>query len=225
MPDDHSPTALVPYGPQPRAYGPDDVDFTPYLDLITWEHKDKPKFVATITTVMQPEAETSWMEQRFYLDYDLDTAIGAQLDAVGVWVGRQRKLSTPSGILSLDDDHYRLLLRAVIAANHWDGTIPNAYDAWSILYQGTGFTLLIQDWGNGEMAIGLVGPHPPDDIMQALFTSGELDMKPAGIRLWHMLPSVWPAGPGGAPIFGLDCLSPVCAGLDVSVWGLFFAPE
>lgn len=200
-------------------------DIEGYLSEITSEHRDKIKFVGTVSLLIQPFADTSLIEQNFYLYFDIDLAVGYQLDCVGEWVGRNRTLSTPGGFVNLDDDMYRLVLRAVIAANHWDGTIPNAYDAWNIIYHDTGYTLLIQDYPNGEMAIGLVGPGPPDPILLALFTNGELDIKPAGVRLWHVLPTVWPAGLGGAPIFGLDLDTPACAGLDISVWGQFFAPE
>jgi hypothetical protein len=200
-------------------------DITQYLAEITSEHNEKPRFVATVSITAQHMADTALTEQYYFYYFDLDQAVGYQLDCVGEWVGANRILSLPQGITQIPDDQYRVLLRAVIAANHWDGTIPGAYDAWAIILKDTPFTFLIQDYPDGEMAEGIVGPYPPDPILQALFTSGKLDIKPAGIRLWHVLPSVWPAGLGGAPIFGLDANTPVCAGLDVSVWGIFFQPE
>src|SRR5215467_36844 len=175
-------------------------DIEPYLDEVTSEHRDKLRFILMMSFLLRNPADTAVTEGYYYRYFDLDEAVGYMLDCVGEWVGRNRILAIPAGFFQLPDEQYRVLLRAVIAANHWDGTIPNAYDAWGILFEGTPYRFLIQDYPNGEMAIGIVGPSPPDDIMLALFTSGELDIKPMGVRLWHVLPTQWPAGPGGAPI-------------------------
>jgi hypothetical protein len=223
-------------------------DLSTYQDEITSEHRDKPKFVATVETTAQPLADTAWLEQNFYLYYDLDLAIGAQLDAVGLWVGRSRYLPVPiyayftwdaenygwdqavwkrpfdpdSGLATLPDELYRLLLRAVILANHWDGSIPGAYAAWQPIWsQYPDYTFVIQDWENGSMAYGLIGPAPPDPIMMGYFTFGEIDTKPAGIELDHFLPTLYPAGPGGTPVFGFDTMTALCAGWDVGAWADF----
>lgn len=121
-----------------------------YTDLLTPFNSGRPNFLATIAATVQPFAD---LQAFFYQDlafaFDLDTAIGVQLDAVGVRVGRSRILSTPIpgfyftwasstlgwsrgiwkgpydtsyGIHRLDDITYRRLLRAKILANNWDGT-------------------------------------------------------------------------------------------------------
>jgi hypothetical protein len=229
-------------------------DITPYTDKISSQHKDKPKFVATVAATAQPLADTAWLEQNFYLYYDLDLAVGAQLDVVGIWVGRSRYLATPitayfswdttnlgwdqavwmqpfdptSGLVTLPDELYRTLLRAVVLANHWDGTIPGAYAAWAPIWANyPAYTFVIQDYEDGSMAYGLLGPGPPDQIMMGFFTSGEINTKPAGIELDHFLPSLYPAGPGGAPVFAWDCEDAVGAGWDVGAWAAFgaYAPE
>jgi len=229
-------------------------DIAPYIDEITSEHRDKPKFVATVSILVQLLADTAWLEQNFYLFYDIDYAVGAQLDGVGMWVGRSRFLPVPitayfswdteglgwdeavwkrdfdptSGFVILPDEIYRVLLHAVIAANHWDGSIPGAYAAWNYIWsQYPDYTFVIQDYGDGSMAYGLLGPKPPDQIMMGFFTFGEIDTKPAGIELDHFLPTMWPAGPGGTPVFGFDCMDAACAGWDVGAWADFsvFPPE
>jgi hypothetical protein len=231
-----------------------EADITPYTDKIASQHQDKPKFVATVAATVQPLADTAWLEQNFYLYYDLDLAIGAQLDAVGIWVGRSRYLPTPiagyfsldvvglgldqsvwrrpfdpdSGTVTLPDELYRTLLRAVILANHWDGTIPGAYAAWAPIWANyPAYTFIIQDYEDGSMAYGLLGPGPPNNIMMGFLTFGEIDTKPAGVELMHFLPTVWPAGPGGTPVFGLDSSNAACAGLDIGAWANFgvFQPE
>lgn len=227
-------------------------DVTAYLALITSEHNQKPKFMATAAALAQPINDVAELEQHFWAFYDLDSATGAQLDSVGMWVGRTRFLPVPisgffsldaeglgldqapwkrffdpdSGLVELPDDTYRLLLRAVILANHWDGSIPGAYAAYDELFWGTGYQFAIQDYGTGEMAFVLLSQNPPDLITQGLFDLGELDFKPAGIELWHVTPSIYPAfGTTGIPLFGLDSASGFVSGLDVGAWGIFSQPE
>jgi hypothetical protein len=139
--------------------------------------------------------------------FDLDAAVGAQLDAVGLWVGVTRKLNVevsgvyfsfdtdglgwdegswwapgdPStSVVSLPDDAFRTLIRARIGANHWDGTIPGAYVAWDSLFAGTSFYVMIEDLGTMNMNQVLTG-GTPDVITSALFTGGYLDISPAGV--------------------------------------------
>jgi len=226
-------------------------DISDRLDLITSAHKDKPRFVATVAALLQPAVDAIWLLQHLYQYYDLDTAIGAQLDAVGIWVGRSRFLPVPidayfsfgiegrgfgqapwkrpfdpdSGLVELPDEAYRILLKAVIAANHWDGSVPGAYEAWDIVFKGTPYKILLQDYGDGSMGQALVGPSPPDQITLGLFEMGELDLKPAGIKLWHILPTQWPAGLGGTPLFGFGALNPMVSGFGFGQWTKFTRPE
>jgi len=223
---------------------PDPADISAYLDHITSEHNQRPKFVGTISFLVQPLADKMLLEQYFYAIYDLDKAIGSQEDAVGIWVGRDRFMPIAinpyfswdteglgwdqgiwyqsfdplTGTSRLDDDHYRQLLYAVIAANHWDGTIPGAYDALTTMFGDTAYNVLIQDWGDGSFAQVLIGPGPPDPLVMAMFTTGQINLKPAGIELDHYIPSVWPAGPGGTPLFAFDVENTTMAGWDVGAW-------
>jgi hypothetical protein len=142
-----------------------------YLSLITAEHNQRPRFVATVALSVQPYVDGSNTALSLIGLFDLDTAVGVQLDALGQWVGITRYVTidleqwftfdkynvgfdqgkwltpyeTTNETVALDDEHYRLLLRARIASNQWDGTIPGAYDAWGVLFQDTGYQILIQD--------------------------------------------------------------------------------
>jgi hypothetical protein len=225
-------------------------DITSYLDEVTSEHNQQPKYTEMLICLLQPFGDTTWLETHFYAYYDLDTAVGEQLDGVGDWVGRTRFLTVPinayfswdieglgwnqanwkrpfdpdTGIVSLPDEQYRNLLRAVILANHWDGTIPGAYAAYDQLFKGTGYSIAVQDWGDCTMGLLILGPSPPDQITVALFDTGELDLKPAGVGMSHWYPTVWPAGPGGTPVFGFDCMDTTIAGWDVGAWATTKSP-
>jgi hypothetical protein len=142
-----------------------------FLSLITAEHNQRPNFMATVALGVQPYVDGINAANSLIALFDLDTAVGAQLDALGEWVGVTRNVSiqldvwfaldiigvgfdqgkwanpyeTAVTTYVLDDDHYRLLLRGAIVANYWNGTIPGAYAAWDTLFAGTGYQVLIQD--------------------------------------------------------------------------------
>jgi hypothetical protein len=222
--------------------GPSPGDVTPYLNLVTSEHRDKPKFMAMLGGTFQPLADVQVLAAGLAALFDLDVAVGAQLDVVGQWVGQSRNLTVPltgvyftfdtagvgfdegtwygpfdpvSGIVSLPDDAYRTLLRATIAANHWDGTIDGAYAAWNILFAGTGFGILIQDLGSMHMLFALIGPTP-DAVTLALLKSGYLSLKPAGVKVdAYYSPSV-----PDQPYFGFGAENANIAGFDTGAWGV-----
>lgn len=225
-----------------------------YISLVPAEHANKPNFISVLTVALQPYIDMQNLISTISAKYDLDGAAGTQLDVVGQWVGRTRYLAVPlniffsfdtpnlgfdqgiwygpfeqaTGIVALPDYNYRVLLKATIAANNWDGTIPGAITAWDTLFQGTQFGILIQDHNDMSMDLVLIG-QPPDTITQALFTTGELDLKSAGVRLNHVLPSVYPAGvvggTQGVPLFAFDVQDGNMAGFDTGAWSLFVSSE
>lgn len=124
-----------------------------YVALITPWQSTKARFVATVRAQVQPQSDAQAAIASLPAAFDIDLAIGAQLDAVGQWVGRSRNVptplpntifsfdidglgfdqgywqgpyDTPNGITVLPDDLYRRLLYAKVAANSWDGTADGA---------------------------------------------------------------------------------------------------
>ncbi|MGV8597866.1 DUF2612 domain-containing protein, partial [Pseudomonas aeruginosa] len=60
---------------------------TKYQKIITSYHKHKPKFYDHISLITQPLIDVQNATAKLIDDFDLDTAVGKQLDAVGLWVG------------------------------------------------------------------------------------------------------------------------------------------
>lgn len=225
-----------------------------YTGLIVPEHANKPKFVATVGATVQPFADMVAMLLSLPEDFDVDNAIGAQLDAVGLWVGVSRYLKAPlpnvyftlgdpdlglgSGVLFmagdlrigvdvLPDAQFRTLILATIIANNWDGSIPGAYAAWDFLFANTGTGVLIQDYGNDTMGMALIGARP-DAITLAMFQDGILDIKPAGVTMIHIMPGSWPAGQWPAGNAGTPYFCTGAQGVNVAGLGsgqLAFAEE
>ena len=83
----------------------------------------------------------------------------------GVWQG---PFDPDNGLTVLDDDTYRLLLRAKIGANHWDGTLETSAAILNQIFQG-GTHVLIEDNGDMSVDIGVAGA-PPSALFLALLT-------------------------------------------------------
>lgn len=182
-----------------------------YLALLAGEHRNKPNYVATITAALQPLSDDINVMQSLIAKFDVDVAVGQQLDFIGRWVGASRDLTTPiagvyfsfntadvgfnqgvwrgpfdpiSGIVSLPDAQYRLLIKAKILNNQWDGSKEEAYRIWDTLFPNGDYILGINDYADLTMGMLLVSNvGPPDAVTYALFTGGYLDLKPAGVQI------------------------------------------
>jgi hypothetical protein len=66
-----------------------------YIALIPSFNAGKPRFVNTLAALIQPLIDAQDMLASLTADFDLDTAVGVQLDIVGQWLGRTRYLTEP----------------------------------------------------------------------------------------------------------------------------------
>ena len=123
-----------------------------YLALITSEHNQRPRYMATVDATTRPFADVQALLGSFLGEFDLDSATGKQLDTLARWVGATRANAVPldgfafswdgtaeqgwdngvwegvSGFSELPDDLFRMLIRAKIKANSGHGTTADAYD-------------------------------------------------------------------------------------------------
>lgn len=207
-----------------------------YTDLITSQHR-KPKFEALVELASGAFSGVESVLSDLPEKFDLDTAVGVQLDTVGEWVGLSRYISTelPSvyfslddadlgldagvwkgpfdpttGLVRLDDESYRLALRAKIGANRWDGSVESLQMILNRVFSGYPISVFTGDHQDMSMSFYLVGPLPAPVIV-ALLTGGYLAVKPAGVQVrGYFKPST-----DSTPLFGLDCSGVYVAGLDV----------
>lgn len=215
-----------------------------YLSLITSEHRLREKFAATVALSTSLQCSLQALAASLPEKFDVDTAIGVQLDAVGRWVGVSRNIDTPlvgvyfswdstvsdgwdagvwqgefdpdSGLTILPDDSYRLLIKAKIAANRWDGSIPGAYEVWTTVFENS--YIIIQDNQNMSMIVGIAGEQL-DTVSKALLTGGYIPLKPEGVRVEY-----YAVSPVDGPLFAWDCDSPALAGWDIGSWALELQP-
>lgn len=197
-------------------------------------------FVKMIAQDVQGYVDTINLLRSFSKLFDIDQAQGQQLDMIGVWVGISRNIQIPltgvyfafdttavgfdqgtwfgigdstSGLTRLSDGDYLILLKAKIASNHWDGTIPGAYAIWAIVFQFSGFSLVIQDGQDMTMAIIIIG-NVTSAVTLSLITNGYIALRPAGVLISGYYQNSTPA----TPMFGFGLENSVIAGFDHGAW-------
>lgn len=215
-------------------------DVTKYLNLIPSANADKPDFSTMIAAVTQAWADVASVYGSIPGLYDLDVAVGTQLDVIGQWVGVSRQLTSPltgvyfafdtagvgfdsgvwlgpydpvTGLTSLPDDYYRMVIKMKILNNHWDGSVPGAYEIAAVVFGALGYSIYIEDPCNLTMRIGLIGISVPPALVAAMFTGGLLQVKPAGVRVSEYFYQTVPG-----PLFGFDLNNSTISGFDTGGW-------
>jgi hypothetical protein len=153
-----------------------------YLDNITSQHRDKPKFIGWLTQNLNKIDDLYILLKGMDDDFDLDNAIGVQLDTLGDIIGRKRTLTfQPLNGFSpvLDDDTYRLVLKAKVAMNNWDGTIEQMYEIWDNIFTDIGLEL--QD--NQDMSFNAYITGYVNEIRQDLIQHGYIVPKPETVKV------------------------------------------
>lgn len=213
-------------------------NITDYTGLITSEHNQRPNFVATVSLTVQPIVDALNVLATVSSLLDIDIAVGDQLDKLGEWIGQSRNILIPlpgvffswdtsglgwdqgnwfdpdsniNGLTVLDDASYRVLLKAKIAANHWDGTVPGAYAIWAIVFAAFPFTILIFDHQDMTMSLLMITTGTVPMVIQSLFKNGFLSLRPAGVLIDNTFISA-------APAFAWDIESPTLQGWDQGSW-------
>jgi len=215
-------------------------DIATYTDLVTSEHNQQPNFMAVVQALAQPMVDLQNALGGMPAKFDLDTAVDVQLDDVGLWVGISRTVPVPltnvyfsfdtaglgfdqgnwkgpfdpdTGLTRLDDDTYRLVIRAKIGANHWDGTLGSSKAILDSIFGGGTF-VFIQDNQDMTMTIGVAGSIP-SAVFLALLGNGIIPLKPEGVGVnYTIVTSI-----DDSAIFGFDVQNDLIAGFDVGAWG------
>lgn len=209
-----------------------------YLALIPPLHAQRPKFRATIGATVEPFADGQSLFAAMSAAYDLDDAAGAQLDAVGEWIGRSRYIPIPvpdpwfrwgdtkrgwgvgywkgpydsgSRMARLDDRTYRQLLRAKILANYSDGTIEGARRALDAFFAEP-IVLRIMD---RSRAVGWT-PNMPSAV-EMRWQIAVAPVIPDAVRLEVLAQHLIPIKPAGVT---LDVKVTSVDGAPLFGWGL-----
>jgi hypothetical protein len=212
-----------------------------FLALITSWHATREKFVKVIETNVDPYVKLREKLYALIRDYDLDFAIGAQLDTVGEWIGRNRHIPVPlpdpwfsfdiskkgfdrgiwyqpysmgNFIQDLDDEVFRQVLYCKIAFNQWDGTVEPAQTAVRQFFRDHLLFAWLEDRHDMSSAYCFVGTWV-NLIFLVLLDLEFLAVGAAGIKTYIQIASV-----ENTPLFGFDSDNTNVHGFDNGCWGV-----
>lgn len=207
-----------------------------YLGLITSEHRNKPLFTAAVGALVAGVMGSANAALEMPDDFDLDRAVGDQLDQIGLWVGINRLVPTQlaniyfswesasfgweagywkgtfdpdAGLTSVDDRTFRTMIRAKIAANIWDGSLDGMYRVWELVFGAR--AIFIQD--NQDMTMTLIYDTTKlTPVEVQLLIGGYFKMKPSGVKIIY-------AALSSQPLFSWDMNTSMFQGWNgVAVW-------
>lgn len=194
-----------------------------YLALITSAHNQKPKYLEMLETLGSPLVDGQARALALNVAYDIDQATGARLDVLGKWIGLSRTLPAPiegvyfawntagvgwnegvwkgpfdpdTGLVTLDDETYRVFLKSKIAVNNWDGRGATWRDLMAFAFSGTGTVIDLVDKQDMSIDVVISGTQPTK-LMLELIKRGYLSVKPCGVRI----NAIYTSSVDGAPIF------------------------
>lgn len=181
-----------------------------YLGLFTSQYQTSPKLLAFALALIKPFTDAGVLLNQLNPAFSLDQAVGRQLDALGTVIGIGRVVGfQPTGGISpvLDDATYRILLKAKVAQNQWDGQAGSLWGIWQSLFPGG--TIYITDNQNMTATIILTGSFT--SIIQDLITNGYIVPRPETVQYTYTFATL--------PLFGFDGTNPTfVAGFDVGHW-------
>ncbi len=152
-----------------------------YLDLVTSEYQNSPKFLAWLEVLLTPYVQTQELAENLYTYFDIETAVGKQLDMLGRIVGVERLL--PFQPINdnplLNDENYRFLIKAQILRNVWDGTNQNIYDIWNNLHSD--IAISIKD--NQDMSVSVLFIGALNDLQKEMIEYGIIIPKAQGVKM------------------------------------------
>lgn len=161
-----------------------------YTGLITNFHATKPLFYQHVDISTRPLIDISDTIKGLPTAFDIDFATGRQLDILGEWIGRNRSVAAPiTGIflefdknrvgwdqgtwlgpydttyamVDLTDDVYRIVLKAKIGINNWNGQNGTLDDILQTALKGTGIQMFIID--NQDMSVSVMIVIDPEYII------------------------------------------------------------
>lgn len=212
-----------------------------YATLITSQHKAAAKFNATVSLLTGGLQDTAVAAAALVPAFDIDTAIGVQLDIIGLWVGISRRQSVPvpgaffswntagigwgqanwkgpyeptEGITVLDDETYRAVIKAKIGSNYWAGTNATLAIIGQTAMSQLGVQCFVLD--NFDMTVTIYILGAPTQVLLGMIKRGITPPKSAGVRITGYILSSTP----GAPFFALSVPTTTeVAGLDFGSFG------
>jgi hypothetical protein len=180
-----------------------------YQALVTSQHANATKFLATIAANVAPLCELQRLAVTLLEEFSVSDAIGNQLDYIGLWVGVPRVCvvdvvgdfftwdtvpdegynaapwigdgDNTSYSLEMDDEQYRRAINAKIYANSCFYTKPDIYAILTILFPDDVGDMNVID--NLDMSIEIEYPVAMTTDNTTILLSQVVPLKPAGVSI------------------------------------------
>lgn len=181
----------------------------PYLKLVTSEHSTKPKYMAYVEAFLKLVSPTVDNYDEFDLLFNLENAVGDQLDKLGELVGIGRQLPTDDPRIPplLSDNSYRLVIKAKIYKNHWDGTREGLETIFNAFFPNLPYEIV--DNQDMSYTITIIDPTVSEEFL-GLIMNGFILPKPSGVLVnYNIMDSA---------LFGWDAETAFIQGWDRAAW-------
>ncbi len=149
-----------------------------YANLLILQYHEKPKAFATIQTLVRPVIMDQ-LPVAVQNAFDVDTAVGVQLDVIGKYVGVSRTAYDFIGPITLDDADFRTMIKIGIIKNGFGSSLA---EIQQLLFQFFEGALLVFDFQNMRMGYffdSAIGSRPLAEV----FVKSEFLPKPMGVQL------------------------------------------
>lgn len=192
----------------PAVYAEDGI--TPYLQLFTSQYQNSPKLMSMAESLIAMADSAVNVSTSIAIDFELNNAVGDQIDILGDILGVSRILpfqpTDPNDSATLTDALYKILLRATIALNHWDGKIASIYPLWRELFPDG--EVIIKDELDMSFTVTLAGSF--SSLIVDMITHDLIIPRPEGVMINFVF--------GELPFFGFDLDDDYISGFDKGKW-------
>lgn len=207
-------------------YGNQPIESLPigyYVGLLTHEYVHSPKLNALLYVLLKKFDDVSQCLTKLDTAIDLDSAIGAQLDMLGVIAQASRTLPfQPSFGVSpvLTDDVYRTYIKAKIGQNQWDGTVTSLYALWRALFPATTITVadnqnmtatLFIGGATSSILLDMIAGYAVNGATSGIVQNGLIVPRPEGVQYSYVI--------GDLPVFGFGPVNAYIAAWGLGKWG------
>lgn len=153
-----------------------------YKGLLIIQYNNKPKALATIDLIAK-EVTMEQLPVAVMSSFDLDNAVGVQLDILAKYVGVTRSGSTFTSFITLNDADFRSLIKIGISKNVSQSSL---YDIQVLLNNFFPSTLLVFDYQNMSMSYLFDSAIGSEQLAEMFVVNGLLP-KPQGVQLASLI--------------------------------------
>lgn len=151
---------------------------TYYANLLILQYRSKPKAFATIRAVAKA-AIINQIPLAVQDAFNLDTAIGVQLDVLGKYAGVTRNGYDFSGPVTLDDENFRQLIKIQIIQNSSGSSLADIDNLLEIFFENV---IFVFDHKDMRMSYYIDSNEVSTELAE-FFVMGGFLPRPMGVQL------------------------------------------